>query len=82
MTRFSGTVTIESLVQPEDGAIIFMRCPDCRRLDIAHSPYAIKPEDGDVWLFSFECFRCAMKPRSLPWPTGRLVASLNLIEGI
>lgn len=50
-------VIITSVVQPEVGAIIMTRCPDCHVTDIQVSIHAKKPEKGDLWKFECYCLR-------------------------
>lgn len=52
-------VIIDNVKQPDAGAVVIVKCPHCKHIEISHSPYACKPKDGDLWLFNFPCLKCS-----------------------
>ena len=59
------TLEIQWLKQPEDGAVVFITCDQCKTLVITHNIYAVKPEDGEAWLFENMCYKpeCLRRPK-------------------
>lgn len=51
-------VIITGVRQPEQGAVIVHHCKHCKLTEIMCTPYAAKPEDGDLWLITDYCERC------------------------
>lgn len=50
--KLPDNIQITKLVQPEQGAIVFMRCSECNSIEIAHSIFAPRLKDGEFWFVS------------------------------
>ncbi len=48
-------IVITNIVQPKEGWITMYHCNVCKTTTIILNPYAIKPNDGDYWLFEDSC---------------------------
>lgn len=68
-------IHITSITPPEQGWPIMAHCSICKKTVIVLSPYASKPEEGDIWSLKGTCLdedehiRHNMYPQhDYPWP--------------
>jgi hypothetical protein len=84
---FSSGIHITKIEPPEQGWPIMAHCSICKKTVIVLSPYAAKPEEGDIWSLKGTCLdedehiRHNMYPQhDYPWPKSDGTATRGVDE--